>query len=187
MGLPNEAIEETETAQCHVRNRFECPSFANSSQDDEDTSPSLVTTSSTLISFDLDQEAAQEEAATEESPADPTRAKLPVGLSAAKRKRPPKTCLDEAGQIAARTNERDNARGSCIAGKKFGGYDEEDSSLSSLVTTTSRTLMGSGSDQEVAQREPRPDDIVPSGWTRAKLEPSPASKKRRRTGLAERG
>jgi hypothetical protein len=116
VGLPNEAIEETEPAQGPVRNRvLECP-----------------------------------------SPAD--------------RKRP-RTCLAESGQIAARTNERDNATGTCKAMKEHDGHDEKDSSPS--LVTTSSTLTGSdpSSDQELLVQEEATPDAIPAGWTRIKLEP----------------
>jgi hypothetical protein len=117
VGLPNEAIEETEPAQGPVRNRFfECP-----------------------------------------SPADTIR---------------PRTCLAESGQIGSRTNERDNAPGTCNTMKEHDGHHEDDSSPS-LVTAGS-TLIGSdpsSSDQELLVQEEATPDAIPAGWTRIKLEP----------------
>ena len=114
MDLPNEAIEETEPTQGHVRSQLECQSPAN-------------------------------------------------------RKRP-RTCLADSGQIAARTNERDRATGTCNAMKNHDGHDEEDPSPS--LVTSSSTLIGSDpSDQEVLVQEEATPDAIPSGWIRTKLEP----------------
>jgi hypothetical protein len=208
VGLPTEAVEETEPAQGHhVRNRFECPSPANKKRprtclaesgqiaartnerdnatgsccnavkkhdghDEEDSSPSLVTSnSSTLIGSDpSDQEViVQEEATPDEIPSGWTRA-AKLEPSPANRKRL-RTCLAERGQTAARTNQSDNATGSCSAVKKDAGGDEEDSSPS-LVTSTSIELIGyDPSDQEVVQEEEATPDDIPAGWTRTKLEP----------------
>jgi hypothetical protein len=91
VNLPNEAMEETEPAHDHVRNRFECPSPAN-------------------------------------------------------RKRP-RTCLAESGQMAARTNQKGNATGSCSSVEKDDGRGEEDPKPP--LVTTSALIIGSDPDQEV--------------------------------------
>jgi hypothetical protein len=69
----------------------------------------------------------------------------------------------ESGQMAAtsRTNQRGEATGSC-----------KEDSIPSLVTSS--VLRGSYPDQDVVKKEATPDPIpseIPSGWTRAKLEP----------------
>ena len=61
-----------------------------------------------------------------------------------------------------------------------------DDTSPSLVTTNGTRISSELSDQEVVQGEPTPDGI-PSGSIRAKLEPSPASRKRIRTCLTESG
>ena len=115
MGLPHETIEEAETVQGPVRNRFlECP-----------------------------------------SPADRIRAR---------------TCLAESEQTAARTNERDNAPGTCNAMKEHDGRFEDDSSPS-LVTTSSTLIGYDPSDQELLVQEEATPGAIPAGWTRIKLEP----------------
>ena len=56
-----------------------------------------------------------------------------------------------------------------------------------MTTSRTRRLGSDPSDQEVVHdEEPSPDDI-PSGGTRATLEPSPATRKRRQTCLAASG
>jgi hypothetical protein len=91
VGLPNEAPAETKIEQ-----DLEATGT-------EDASPSLVTTSSTLIGDDPfeDQDIlVQEEEA-------PTPDAIPNGEQ-------PETCLPESGEMAsAGTNHRDNATGSC--------------------------------------------------------------------------
>jgi hypothetical protein len=106
----------------------------------------------------------------------------------------PRTCLAESGEMAARTNQSDNSRGSCISvgclvdsgqkmtartnqeGKATGSYnsvekdagsDKEDPKPS-LVTSSA--LLRSDPDQEVVQEEAT-SDVIPAGWTRTKLEP----------------
>ena len=79
--------------------------------------------------------------------------------------------LAESGQIAAGTNQRDNAStGSWSTAKKDDGHDEEDSSSTSLVTTSMQLIRSDPSDQEVVQEEAT-SDAIPVGWTRTKLEP----------------
>jgi hypothetical protein len=74
--------------------------------------------------------------------------------------------------MVARTNQRGKATdgGSSLV-VEDGGRDEEESKPS-LVTSSE--LIGSDPGQDVVQEEATPDQIpseIPSGWTRAKLEP----------------
>jgi hypothetical protein len=82
------------------------------------------------------------------------------------RKRPSE-CLAESEQVAAsRTSQRGKATGCCSSSleKAAGGRDEEDSS--------GCALLASYPVQEVVSEEAaRTPDIIPSGWTRVKLEP----------------
>ena len=87
--------------------------------------------------------------------------------SPANRKRP-RGCLAESGQIAARTNQRDNATGSCTSVEEDAGRDEVDPKP---PLVTSSTLTGSDRDQEVVQEDPTPDAYLPPGWAHTKLEP----------------
>ena len=112
MGLPNDALGETEPAQGPASHRFEC-------------------------------------------------------LSPASRKRS-RSCLAESGQIAARTNQRDNATVSCSSVEEDAGRDEEDP-RPPLVTSS--TLIDSDPSQEVVPEEAPPDAYLPPNWTHIKLEP----------------
>jgi hypothetical protein len=68
--------------------------------------------------------------------------------------------------MAAATNQRDKATGSCSSLERDCGRDEENANPS-LVATASSALIGSDPDQEFVQEEA----TIPSGWTRVKLEP----------------
>jgi hypothetical protein len=81
----------------------------------------------------------------------------------------------ESGQMAAsiRTNQRgaSTATGtSCGSVEEDGGGRDKEDSKPSLVTSSS-VLTGSYPDQEVVQEEATTPDVIPSGWTRVKLEP----------------
>jgi hypothetical protein len=111
---------------------------------EEDSNLSPVT-SSALIGSDPDEEVVKEEA------------------------------TPESRQIAART--RTNQRGastatgtSCGSVEEDGGGRDEEDSKPSLVTSSS-VLTGSYQDQEVVQEEATTPDVIPSCWTRVKLEP----------------
>jgi hypothetical protein len=75
------------------------------------------------------------------------------------RKRP-STCLAEGGQMAASTNKRDKATGSCGSVEEDVGRHEKDSKPSAV--TSSAALMGSVS-REVVQEEATHGEI-PSSW-----------------------
>ena len=141
--------------------------------DEEDASPSLVTikSSSTLLGSDP---SAQEVLVQEERTPDAipsgwtTRAKLEPFPANRKRLR---TCLAESGQIAPvnRTDQDDNATGSCCSVEKDAGPYEEDPKPSQV---TSSLLISSDPDhQEVVQEEATTDTYLPPGWIRTKLEP----------------
>jgi hypothetical protein len=114
---------------------------------EEDSKPSLVTSTITPIGSDPDEEVAEEEATT------------------------------ESGQVAAstRTNQKGAStatgasRGS-VEEEDGGNRDDEDSKPS-LVTSTSALLIGTYPDQEVVREEATTPDEIPSGWKRVKLEP----------------
>jgi hypothetical protein len=86
-------------------------------------------------------------------------------LSPANRKRL-RTCLAEIGQEAGWTSQRGNASAIGSSAKKACGSRDEGDSKPSLAPISSDT------DQEVAPEEAStPDDYLPPGWTRCKLEP----------------
>ena len=140
--------------------------------DEEDASQYLVTkSSSTLIGSDpSDQEVlVQEEPTPDDIPAGwTTRAKLEP--SSASRKRPRMICLAESREIAASTNQTNNATGSYIAVKNDDGHHEEDASPS-LGTARMEQIGSDSSDLEVLVPEAPTTDDIPAGWTRTKLEP----------------
>jgi hypothetical protein len=136
---------EQAQAQGHVKNRSECPGSCSSVETDcgldgEDPSPSPVA-SSAAIGSDSVEEVVKEEA------------------------------TPESGQImAAWTNLRGNATGSCSSVEENGGHEEEDS-RPSLVTCSSSALTGSYPGQEPLVQEEAALGEIPSGWIRVKLEP----------------
>jgi hypothetical protein len=71
--------------------------------------------------------------------------------------------------MAARKTQRGDATGSCSSVENDGGCDEEDSKPSPV--TSSALLLASYPEQEIVQEEATRDEIIPSGWTRLKLEP----------------
>ncbi len=71
--------------------------------------------------------------------------------------------------MAASTNQRGNATGSCSSVKEDGGGSDEEFSNPSRVTGIA-LMGGSYPGQEVVQEEATTGQI-PSGWTRVKLEP----------------
>jgi hypothetical protein len=70
--------------------------------------------------------------------------------------------------MTARTNQRDNATGSCSSVEEDAGRDQDDPKL---PLVTSSTLTGSNLDQEAVPEEATPDAYLPPGWTQTKLEP----------------
>jgi hypothetical protein len=110
--------------------------------DEEDPSPSLVTSSALAIGSDPVEEVVKEEA------------------------------TPESGQTAAtRTNQRGEATlSSCSSVEEDGGAGrEEQDSKPSAVTSNAR--IGSSPGQEVVQEQATKVGKIPYGWKRVKLEP----------------
>jgi hypothetical protein len=107
----------------------------------KDDSNPSPVTSSALIGSDPDKEVVQEEA------------------------------TPESGQmVATKPNQRVTATaGICSSVEKDGGGRDEEDSKPYLVTTSA--LIASDPDEEVVQEEATIHDVIPSGWTRVKLEP----------------
>jgi hypothetical protein len=162
LGLPSEALKETEPAQPHVTtNRYECPSpdrkrsstclaervgkAASTNQRDKATG----SCSSVETDYGLDERDANPSLATSSSAL--------VGSN--------QEATPESGQKMAattRTKQRGKATGSCSSFEEDGGGLDEVDSKPSLVTS-SAALIDPLPDQEVIQEEEARGEI-PSGW-----------------------
>jgi hypothetical protein len=160
-----------------------CSMEKDADRDEEDPKLPLVDFSVRRGSDPDQEEVVQEERTPNDVPSGRTRTQLEP--SPANRKRP-RTCLAENGQVmTARMNQRGNVTGNCSSMvEEDADYDEEDPKLPLVAFSVRR---GSDPDQEEVVQEEATTDDVPSGWTRTKLEPSSANRKRPRTCHAESG
>jgi hypothetical protein len=114
---------------------------------EEDSKPSLVTSTGALTGSDPDEEVVKE--ATPES-----------GQIAASARTNQRGASTAAGAIRGSVEEEDG-----------GNRDEEADSKPSVVTSSSALLAGNCPDKKVVCDEATTPDEIPSGWKRTKLEP----------------
>jgi hypothetical protein len=171
--LPSEAQQEPKQAQGHVRDRLGCPSpnrkrrsaclaesgkmAARTNQRSNDATGSG---SSVVEDGGSGEDDSKPSPVTSRAPTGSNRGQEAVQEEA----RP------ESGQMASRTNHGgDKAAFTCgpVEDDVRGRGEEEFNP--SLVTSGAQT--DSHADQEVDQEEATTPDEIPSGWTRAKLEP----------------
>ena len=199
VGLPNEAIEETEPAQYHIRNRFEYPSLANR----ERLRTCLAENAQIIAARTNERDNTTGDCSSVEegdgcdgenpSPflettscssvqkgSDPhqevvqehaTRVESPSGWTRV-RLEPSPTNIKRPRTCLAESGQVMAARTNerYNSVEKDDGDDEEDSSPS-LVTTSTILRIGYDPDQQAVQLEAAPDAYLPPGWTRTKLEP----------------
>jgi hypothetical protein len=138
-------------------------------REEEDSTPSLLTSSVVPISSATAREVIQEEATRQvrngsECPSPETRKRLRTRRSG--------HSLRERGQEAGRTNRRGNATNASGSSSKKAavGDREEEDPTPSLVTSSAASIC-SDTAQEVVQEEATPVAYLPPGWTIQKVEP----------------